>query len=145
MTSRLSLRNFGRSPPLFLLLGALAALPSLWADDEDQGKAHVSKHVSDMILAPFRQSYGKPDQTAPASSPIFNQPKPLAEPDREVVHLAPFIISEDRGPKLTPQAVKVDKSQGSLPGTGLTEFKGKHVTFGIYRILFIPVAFGWSW
>ncbi|HEY4299931.1 MAG TPA: hypothetical protein VGM73_03585 [Candidatus Didemnitutus sp.] len=133
----------GYRRPMLLVAGVMFAATAAMADDEDHGTVHVSKHVSDMILAPFRNL---PPATKPEVKPVADaKSDDGAIPDPEVIKMAPFIISEDRGPVLQKPEATVKRLSGGLPGTGISEFKGRHVTFRVVRFLFIPFEIGLSW
>ncbi|GEM_PF-3521005 len=101
----------------------------------DPGK--ISQRIRNEIMAKL------PDycvQPVPAA-----MEKTSLEVDPEVVVLTPFVVNE-RSHKAVSLAVPEEaQTTSSIPGTGVTEIKGRRVTTTVARILFIPIWFKLQW
>jgi hypothetical protein len=115
------------------------------AEEAKSEPGHVSKHVSDMILAPFRMPAANTGNATTAVSQATPVAAANSEPDAGIVKLEPFVVTDKPGPILQKTDAVVKEHDDGLPGTGVTEFKGRHFTFRLHRLFFIPVAFGFDW
>ncbi len=109
---------------------------------EPSARGSVSKHISDAILAGFRQG----EAAIPAPATIVTTTAAPSDVDPVVVVLPKFTVVGKSAAKLDRDVFTPTTEAIPLTlGTGITEFKGKKFTVLVRKIFFIPIGFKIEW